>query len=48
LLELSHPLTEVTVRAESPLPEDFRSALGQLRQRTPAPPPPRPSSRRTS
>ena len=36
-LELSHPLTGVKVRAESPLPEDFRSALGQLR-RAPRPP----------
>jgi 23S rRNA-/tRNA-specific pseudouridylate synthase len=32
LLELTHPLTGVKVRAESPLPADFRAALERLRQ----------------
>jgi 23S rRNA pseudouridine1911/1915/1917 synthase len=30
-LELSHPLTGVKVRAESPLPQDLRALLDQLR-----------------
>jgi 23S rRNA pseudouridine1911/1915/1917 synthase len=37
LLELSHPLTGVKVRAESPLPQDFRALLDQLRQQGGAP-----------
>jgi 23S rRNA pseudouridine1911/1915/1917 synthase len=33
LLELTHPLTGVKVRAESPLPEDFSKVLAELRGR---------------
>ena len=36
LLELRHPLTDVAVRAESPLPADFSAALDELRRRAPA------------
>jgi len=31
LLAFDHPLTGQPVRAESPIPEDFRRALGALR-----------------
>jgi 23S rRNA pseudouridine1911/1915/1917 synthase len=34
-LELTHPLSGVSVRAESPLPEDFQAALAELRRRAP-------------
>jgi hypothetical protein len=34
LLAFEHPLSGVAVRAESPLPDDFRRALGAMRSGT--------------
>jgi hypothetical protein len=34
LLELTHPLTGVKVRAESPLPDDLLATLAELRRRS--------------
>lgn len=48
LLAFEHPLTGAAVRAESPLPDDFRRVLGALRsgRRPPAARPPARGSRR--
>jgi 23S rRNA pseudouridine1911/1915/1917 synthase len=46
LLELTHPETGVVVRAESPLPADFRAALADLRRVPRTSPKPRSTTRR--